>query len=147
MNILSKSLDDTANLASNLVTKIGQAKKDDRRALVICLYGDLGSGKTTFVQFLAKALEIKEIITSPTFVIQKNCQIPKSFPYKKLVHIDCYRINDPAEMTVLRWDETLADPHNLIVIEWPERIKSLLPKNCMDIKFKFVDETTREIDI
>ncbi len=140
-------MDDTANLARDLVTKIGQAKKTDGQALAVCFYGDLGSGKTTFVQFLAKALGIKENITSPTFVIQKNFTILQLFPFSRLIHLDCYRINDPAEMTVLRWEETLADPHNLLVIEWPERIKSLLPKNCLNIKFTFVDETTREIDI
>ena len=145
MMFLSKNLSDTSNLARDFLLKVAKLKNGSQ-SLVVGLYGDLGSGKTTFVQFLARELGIKENITSPTFVIEKIYPIQIDFPYKNLIHIDCYRINDPAEMTVLRWDETLANPDNLIVTEWPERIKNLLPRNRLEIKFKFIDENTREIE-
>src|SRR3989344_4371105 len=89
-------------------------------ATVVGLSGDLGSGKTAFVKVLAKALGVEEEVLSPTFVIAKFYEIGGGH-WRRLVHIDLYRIDDPEELKALRFAEILADHGNLVVIEWPER--------------------------
>lgn len=118
--------------------------KRARHATVIGLSGELGSGKTFFVKALARALGIPETVLSPTFVLIKRYTLHAT-RYKFLVHIDAYRLDSAEELRRLGWDEILAEPKNLIVIEWPERVKKLLPKDARIIKFKHINETTREI--
>ena len=114
-------------------------------ALVVGLYGDLGSGKTSFTQGLAKALGIEMPVLSPTFVIEKRYDTLHS-RFKKLVHIDAYRFESPDELLKLRWGETLGALENLVLIEWPERVASVLPDTMKKIKFTFIDEHTRTIE-
>ncbi len=116
-------------------------------ATVLALKGDLGSGKTTFTQFLAQELGIKEQITSPTFVIEKIYSCDPNQKFKKLVHIDCYRLNSTEEMLRLGWEEIVGNSENLIVVEWPERIGEILPTNTKIIDFEFVDEGQRRIEV
>jgi len=131
-------------------------------AFVIGLYGNLGSGKTTFTKYLAKALRVKETITSPTFILQKNFNInwPKKLApqksneksvaperFKKLYHFDVYRIDSEKELASLHWPEIISNPQNIVVIEWPERVAGSLPSGILKIKFTFVDESTREVEI
>lgn len=98
------------------------------KACVLALKGDLGAGKTAFTKALARELGIIEHITSPTFVIMKSYPIMGHAFIETLTHIDAYRIEDEAELTVLGFAELLTDPHRLICIEWPERILGLLPQ-------------------
>lgn len=114
-------------------------------ATVVGLSGDLGSGKTTFTKLIACALSIPETIVSPTYVIAKFYDISKECAWRKLVHIDAYRIENPDEMRLLRWEELLLDPKNLILVEWPERIGELFPKGSPILEFSFVNEETRAI--
>lgn len=120
------------------------SKKSASGAKILTLQGDLGAGKTTFVQALAKKLGVEEVVTSPTFVVMRvydtNHQI-----YKKLVHIDAYRFTDPAEVVPLRLDELLLDPDNLVCIEWAERLGDSLLETYQTLKFQILDEETREI--
>src|SRR3989344_9587149 len=90
-------------------------------ATAVGLSGELGSGKTAFVKVLAKALGVEEEVLSPTFVIAKFYEI-RGGHWRKLVHIDLYRVDDPEELKALRFAEILADHGNLVVIEWPERM-------------------------
>jgi len=124
---------------------------DKNKATMISLYGDLGAGKTTFVQGLAKCLGIEKRVISPTFVIERRYEIDTiknpHFPWKKLIHIDAYRINDPKEMSTLDWEVNLMDPLNLILIEWPERVADILPKNSFKIEFTHTGEDNREIKV
>jgi tRNA threonylcarbamoyladenosine biosynthesis protein TsaE len=106
---------------------------------VIALSGNLGSGKTTFLQGFAKGLKIKENILSPTFVIMKR--------FGNFYHFDCYRINKPEEILELGFKKIISNPKNIVAIEWPEKIKDILPKNTIYINFKFVDENKRDIII
>ena len=112
-------------------------KPDRKQALILALKGNLGSGKTTLTQGLAKALGIKKRITSPTFVILKR--------FKNFYHIDCYRLRKPEEILELGFREIIANPKNIVVIEWPEKIKKLLPKQTIFLRFKFISEKQREI--
>lgn len=135
------SLEAMDAFASDFITKLTSAN----HARVICLKGDLGSGKTAFVKSVAKALGITEHITSPTFVLQKTYE-PTEGDWKKLVHIDAYRFESADELTKLNWEKTLADKNNLVMLEWPERVKGVIPGDVTTLSFTFVDDTTRTID-
>ena len=149
MRVVAKSLTETARVARVLLSQLEPAQD---RATVLGLVGDLGSGKTTFTQALARELGVTENITSPTFVIEKfynlkgrPFKLTKGRPWDRLVHIDTYRLNKPEELAHLRFQELLEDPRILIVIEWAEKVEVLLPADYHRVNFKFIDEDTREI--
>lgn len=114
-------------------------------ATVIGLSGDLGSGKTTFAQLFAKGLGVTERIVSPTYVIAKFYDISNNPLWNKFMHIDAYRIESSDEMRMLKWEAILEDPHHIVLIEWPERIGELFPKDAIMLQFKFIDQTTRAV--
>jgi len=146
MHIVSKSLADTEQAAKQFIESLEMLPQKDH-AIICCLYGDLGSGKTTFTQALARQLGIEETITSPTFVIQKRYRLPKPFgKIKTLIHIDAYRLENSRELAVLGWQKDLADPSHLIMLEWPERVADILPEDALKLSFEFVDEQTRIIE-
>jgi tRNA threonylcarbamoyladenosine biosynthesis protein TsaE len=111
-------------------------------ATVVWLKGDLGAGKTTFVQGLAKEMEIEGDIQSPTYVLMKSYSVPNNRTqfgsirrFHTLVHIDAYRLKDAAEFAALKPETFLSDPQTLVLIEWPERVEGALPKPDMTISF------------
>ena len=111
------------------------------KAAVIALRGELGAGKTTFVQTLAKEFGVKEIVQSPTYVLMKKYEV--SHPrFKTLIHIDAYRLQGAQEFAALWPEEFLNDPSALVCIEWPERAQGALPKP--DIVIKFSSENAAE---
>lgn len=114
-------------------------------ATVLVLTGDLGAGKTAFTKELSRHLGIAEVITSPTFVIMKSYTIPEHALFKTLVHIDAYRIESDDEMRVLGFEELLHDPTNIICIEWPEKIQSLLPVHKITVTLELNSDGTRTI--
>jgi len=142
------NLKETKKFAELFVDKIvdGFVTGGNKQATVLGLYGDLGSGKTTFTQFFVKSFGVKQNITSPTFVIEKIYKLPKQKKFKHIIHIDAYRLNSGEEMKNLGWEKISNDPQNIILIEWPEKITDILPKNMKKIEFKFVDENTREVE-
>lgn len=111
---------------------------------VIALAGDLGAGKTTFVQGLAQGLGISAPVTSPTFVLINRYRAADG---RTLHHADCYRLQDaPAEM----WDAGLGDlfaGDEIVVIEWADRIPGLLPAERLDILFDDLDEDRRRLTL
>jgi tRNA threonylcarbamoyladenosine biosynthesis protein TsaE len=167
VKILSKNIKETADIARDFFDKLS-AKADS--ATVVGLFGDLGSGKTTFTQALGKYLGIEEVMTSPTFVIEKiyllkNAkglsenplrltqtnhyeEIPKALMcFERLIHIDAYRLESGKELLSLNFEEIIKNPRNLILIEWPERVADILPADLVKINFKFITEFEREIEI
>lgn len=118
-------------------------------AAVLALRGDLGAGKTTFVQALAQVLRIPDIVTSPTFTIMKQYIVPQQNAYgiERLVHIDAYRLESSSEVGPLRLAEFFATPHTLVCIEWPEKIADNLPQSTIRLDFKSVSETERLVTI
>ena len=114
------------------------------RATVVGLYGDLGAGKTTFTQAAAKALGVTEILNSPTFLIVKSYKL-KVQSLQALIHVDAYRLTSSDELKKLRFGELLSDPHNLILVEWADKVADLLPMDHVQLHFEFVDDTTRKI--
>ena len=102
------------------------------------------------MQNLAKYFGITENVTSPTFVIQKRYSItqkkvPDPFLFKKLIHIDAYRLTSSEELKSLDWDDLAKDPENIICIEWPENVKDLIPDDALKLKFDILDNGDREV--
>lgn len=124
------------SLAANLGEDLVGLAADN--AVVLALHGNLGAGKTTFVQYLAKYLGVSETVTSPTFVIMKRYQSDKN--HLELIHIDAYRIEAIDEMRVLGFESLLTKKHTIICIEWAERIAALLPPDTIHLKFELNDE-------
>lgn len=112
----------------------------------VCLYGDLGSGKTTFVQGLAKGLGVTNRIISPTFMIIRNYR-SKNYGSRimSFYHIDLYRMESTKDIEGLGLEEILNDPENVVIIEWAERLKSLMSKKRIDIKFSYEKGDKRKI--
>ncbi len=117
----SHSLDETKEIALNWLKDLAVKYADSDEAALVGLSGHLGSGKTAFVKVLGKSLGITEEITSPTFVIMKIYPI-KHPNWKRLVHIDAYRLEKREELEVLDWENIIADRNNLVLIEWPENV-------------------------
>lgn len=132
----TKSFQETQKIGEDFAKEI--VKNNSRgAAAVLALEGNLGGGKTTFLQGFAKGLGIKEKILSPTFVILKH--------FENFYHIDCYRLNNPEEILELDFKSIIKNPKNIVAVEWPEKIKDLLPQGTIWIELKFVDENKREI--
>jgi len=111
---------------------------------VVCLYGDLGSGKTTFAQGFAQGLGITQKIISPTFIVIRSYQVDHE-KVKNFHHVDLYRIESEHDIEGLGLIELMQDKENIVVIEWPEKIENMLPQNRKDILFKYIAEEAREI--
>lgn len=138
-NITSGSIQ-TKKLGEKFAKEIIK-KPFQKKAFIIGLEGELGGGKTTFLQGFAKGLGIKDKILSPTFVILKRFRIK----HKNFYHIDCYRIQKPKELLDLGFKEIISNPKNIVVIEWADRIRKIMPKDTIWIGFEFIDENTRKI--
>ena len=132
--IITKSAVQTKQVALLLAKKVARMKSDHAR--VVALTGNLGAGKTTFIQGFAVALGIKEKIQSPTFVLMKIYFLPRQKIIKHLVHIDAYRIETSSEMEHLGLRDLLEDQDAIILIEWADRVKKLLPKDTKWIMFE-----------
>jgi len=119
--LVSRSLEETSQIAADWLVDLSSNYSASDEATVVGLSGHLGAGKTAFVKEIAKELGIKEDITSPTFVIMKiyETEHPK---WHRLIHIDAYRLEKREELEALQWEKLLSDPHNLIMIEWPENV-------------------------
>lgn len=125
----SRSEDDTRELAENI-------ESEKFPGMVICLIGELGSGKTAFVKGFAASLGLKDDITSPTFNIVKEYEDGEM----PLYHMDVYRLEET--------DETIGfndyfKSNGVTIIEWADMIEDKLPEERLEIKFKVIDENTR----
>ncbi len=142
--MLSKSLQDTQSIARAVAETIIPYATG---ATTIALEGDLGAGKTTFTKSFAHTCGIKpEDITSPTFVIMKRYEI-NFRGFKELIHIDAYRLDNEHDIIKLGFMTLLKKPETIILIEWAERIKAVLPTTTRTISFRVVDENSREIGV
>ena len=110
------------------------------RQVVLALTGELGSGKTTFVQGFAKGLGIKQRIISPTFILMRKYG-------NNFYHIDLYRLEENIENEVknLGVEDIWKDPKNIVIIEWAEKIKKIIPKNVKWIRFENLGTDNRKI--
>ena len=155
LEFLSQSPKETQALAKNFLLQF----KSFDRSLVLALSGNLGAGKTTFTQGLAKGLGIKDRVISPTFVVMKSFLIPQkrkrgvsrgvggSLRDKKFFwHVDCWRLGQ-SDFEYLGLKEILKNPENIVCLEWAEKVKKLLPKNAIHFDFKHAKGNKRIIFI
>ncbi len=139
--IVTNSFEETQKLGE----KIGS---DLKTGAILALFGNLGSGKTTFVQGLAKGQGIKKRIISPTFIIVRNYELGiRNQEVKIFYHVDLYRVENEKEVQGLGIEEILNDQKSIIAIEWAEKIKELLPKKRIEIYFEYIDENKRKITV
>ena len=145
-SMLSRSQNETIEFAKKFTRKLKGGES-------LGLVGELGSGKTTFVKGLAVGLGIKEPITSPTFVLLKEYDIlrPNRHPrgvgksVRFLVHIDAYRVEKIEDIKSVGIEDCLSRKETIVVVEWAEKIKKILPKHTIYINFKHKSEKEREI--
>lgn len=134
MKFIVKNIDETKELANDFALNLKGGE-------VVLLNGDLGAGKTTFTQFVFKALGVKEVVNSPTFAILKTYQ--GKF---KLHHFDTYRITYE-EAIEAGFDEIFDEGDSVIFVEWSENIAPLLPDKTIEINIKYINENEREFEI
>lgn len=108
-----------------------------KKALALGLEGDLGGGKTTFLQGFARGLGVKSRILSPTFIIIRRVN--------DFYHIDCYRLQGSKELLSLGFKKIVANPKNIVVIEWADRVRKIIPQDATWVKFEFVGRNKRRI--
>jgi len=132
MEIITHSTEETKRFACEIAKKLKPGN-------VVALYGDLGSGKTTFTRFLVEALGVKKRVQSPTFVIARK--------YGNVNHVDLYRLTSEKEVEEIGIEEIIKDKNAVTVVEWPEFAEKFLPKDTMRIYFEYVDENSRRIKI
>lgn len=143
----SHSPEETKKLAK-LLAAAALKYRSKKKAFTIGLQGELGSGKTTFIQGFASGLHIRNKITSPTFLLIRCYHLPNYLMthYKNFYHIDVYRIKKTKELLTLGLEEIFKNPKSIVLIEWAEKIKKLLPKQMIWITFRHSrKENEREI--
>ncbi len=113
---------------------------------IIALYGDLGAGKTVFIQGIAQGLNIKRKITSPTFVFIKSYEVKIKSKNLTFNHLDLYRSTNDKDSESLGLDEILAED-SITVIEWADKIEEKLPTRRIDVTIEKINDTTRRIVI
>lgn len=123
----------------------GSLARRDQGAALVTLSGELGAGKTSFVKAIARTLGVEETVNSPTFVLEKIYLLPDGQPFKRLVHIDAYRLSKGSDLVPLGFDELMQDTDNLILLEWPEKVADTLPVPATRISFTTLSNDARMI--
>ena len=114
-------------------------------ATLVTLSGELGVGKTAFTKAVAEAFGVDEVVNSPTFVLEKIYALPDGSPFKRLIHIDAYRLESGAALAPLGFDELMKDSGNLVLLEWPEKVSDALPEPSARFSFAAHDDGVRTI--
>lgn len=140
MEYVSHSEKETNDIGRQIAEKLVSSNQNP---VVVCLFGDLGAGKTNLTKGIADYFGVDRNVISPTYVIQKIYEIKKEGQFNKLVHIDAYRLKDESELPPLKWNDYLSEKGSFIVVEWPENVKDNLPETVFKIKIESPDETTR----
>lgn len=144
--MLSKNIEETAEIAKAYIENIVKNRTHKERALVVCLSGNLGAGKTAFTKAIARHLGIKETVNSPTFVIMKKYPINLE-GYKFMFHLDAYRLKDENELLLLGFEEIINNKEHLVFIEWPENVKKIIPSHANYIYISHKEDCQREFEL
>jgi len=145
LEIFTNNLRQTQKTAQILAQELGKEKRQ-KQAFILGLVGELGAGKTSFIQGFARGLKIKNKVLSPTFLLLKTFSIPGQKNFKWLYHIDCYRFKKSKELLDLGFKEILGNPDNIIIIEWADKIKKIMPRRAVWINFKVLGEDKRKLE-
>ncbi|MBI4091309.1 tRNA (adenosine(37)-N6)-threonylcarbamoyltransferase complex ATPase subunit type 1 TsaE [candidate division WWE3 bacterium] len=139
MEVLTHSPDETKKLAGRMIKSL-------KIPAVLALCGELGSGKTTFVQGFVSELGVKDKVLSPTFVLARRYKVNDPTVGINVVnHIDLYRIKNRGEALNIGLESMFLEEGSVTLIEWPEVVEGILPENAKRVKFELVDGTTRRI--
>lgn len=121
--------------------------RESAGALVVGLVGELGVGKTILVKYLLRELKVSVSVLSPTFVLMKNYDLAGK-RFKKAIHVDCYRLEDPATaLRALGFGEILKDTNNLVLVEWAEKIKDVLPADTLWVELVYGEGEERTVRV
>ncbi len=123
-----------ATVATALIESIGQAN-------ILAFYGKMGAGKTTFIKAICAALQVEDMVNSPTFAIVNQYDTPDNTP---IFHFDFYRMESPQEALDIGFDDYI-DSGALCLMEWPEKIAPLLPEDCIEIHIDLLPNLDRQI--
>ena len=145
MQAITHNPEETAQMAADVATEVIKRMPSASAAMVLGLTGELGSGKTTFVQAFARALGVQTRPKSPTFTLMHEYPIPESS--LSLWHLDCYRLEGRKDLEALDLASVLADPTNIVLIEWPERAGDILPRDRVLIRFGHAGEDKRSVSV
>lgn len=137
-----KTLEELAQEAAHFINTL-MPKADG--ATLVTLSGELGAGKTAFTKEAAKSLGIEETITSPTFVLEKIYMLPTGAVFKRLIHIDAYRLEKGSDLVPLGFDELMKDASSLVFLEWPEKVSGALPVPAVQISLVVQPDNSRII--
>ena len=137
-----RTTEDTEREAENFIDAL---VPEAAGATLIALSGDLGAGKTTFTQFVAKALGVTDTVNSPTFVIEKVYSVPEGKHFARLVHIDAYRLQNAGDLTVLGFGEVMSHAGTLVIIEWPENVLGIAEQASVKILLELLPDGSRQI--
>ncbi|MEQ5791690.1 tRNA (adenosine(37)-N6)-threonylcarbamoyltransferase complex ATPase subunit type 1 TsaE [Muricauda sp. NFXS6] len=132
----SFQLDEIQDVAKEVLQKVPNK--------VLCLYGDMGVGKTTLVKALVKQLGAVDLANSPTFGLVNEYSDENDTPLA--YHFDFYRLNDEMEALDMGFDDYLSSDAWLF-IEWPDKISTLLPEDAVSVFLRFIEESTRSIEL
>jgi tRNA threonylcarbamoyladenosine biosynthesis protein TsaE len=145
MDTLTKVLPALEDMEAEARKFIEELPIEVQGATLVTLSGDLGAGKTTFTQFIAKALGIVDVVNSPTFVIEKIYTIPENPKFERLIHIDAYRLKDAGELTALGFGQLMSHEKNLIFLEWPENVVGISEHASIRIVLEALPDGSRQI--
>lgn len=138
------NLENIKDVAQKILYEIRE-RKVDKRATVLALEGDLGAGKTHLTKEIGNILGVEEEINSPTFVVMKMYET-KDKDFLHLVHIDAYRLEEK-DKDNLKLEEIFSRENTLVVVEWPEIIKNVLPENRIKVSIQHLEEEERLVNI
>jgi len=133
----SFSSEETEKIGETFAKKAANLRLKSRNpalALVFALRGDLGSGKTTFAKGFFRGLGIKSRVKSPTFIIMRRSKIRGKI-FANVFHIDAYRLRKPEDLLSIGFKTIVNDPKNIILIEWPENAKGVIPRGAYRLGF------------
>jgi tRNA threonylcarbamoyladenosine biosynthesis protein TsaE len=145
MDFISESEQQTQKFLAKVV--VDELKKSKTGAAVFSLEGDLGGGKTAATKGLAKILGISVHVQSPTFVIMKRYSAKVGKQITSFYHFDFYRANTKEEILDLGWQDIIAKPQNIIIVEWGDKFSEIIPEDAVHVKFEFIDKNKRKIVI
>ncbi len=145
--VTTRGPEETEALAARLVAELAHEAAGSGTSTIVALQGELGAGKTVFAKGAARALGVEEVVTSPTFVVEKIYELPEGGTWKRLVHIDAYRLAGEEELRTIGWNELATNPGNLVLIEWPEQVGLGVPERAVWVSFTHIGETARAITV
>ncbi len=138
---ITHSAEETREVGRNLAHTL-------KPGTLVCFEGNLGSGKTTFIQGILEGLGAEKPFVSPTFILMKQYELsaPSVTGVERVYHADAYRLGAP-EFREIGFEEWISDPEGVTLLEWSKRIAELLPEKRIEISLRTLSENEREISV